>query len=308
MEAKTFYIGMDLGGTTFKALAVTPDGSILGRVQEDTQAAQGPRAVVQRMVAAIRQLQGQVAPATRHLAAVGFGIPGILDLPAGIVRRSPNLPGWEDFDLKTALSQLLEVPIAIENDANAAVLGEAWLGAGRGTGHFLMLTLGTGVGGGAIIAGSILHGAHGYGGEIGHTVVDPDGPLCQCGSHGCLEQFASGTAIARMAEPHYGKVTAQDVALAARRGETQALEVFGQVGRYLGIACASLANLFDPECIAIGGGAARAFDLFIETMRATMCQRTFPEVYNSVRIVPAECGNDAGGFGAAYQAMQRVSA
>ena len=308
MEAGTFYIGMDLGGTTFKALAVTPDGRILGRVQEDTWAQQGPQVVVQRMGAAIRRLQEDAAPAPWHLAAVGFGIPGILNLPAGIVRRSPNLPGWEDFDLRTALSQHLEVPVTIENDANAAVLGEAWLGAGRETDHFLMLTLGTGVGGGAIVAGNILHGAHGYGGEIGHTVVDPDGPLCHCGSQGCLEQFASGTAMARMAEPHYGKVTAQDVALAARRGEAQALEVFSQVGRYLGIACASLANLFNPECIAIGGGAARAFDLFIETMQTTMRSRTFPEVYNSVRIVPAECGNDAGGFGAVYQAMQRVPA
>lgn len=308
MEAGTFYIGMDLGGTTFKALAVTPEGRILGRMQEDTKAQQGPQAVVQRMVAAIRRLQQDVAPAPWHLAAVGFGIPGIINLPAGIVRRSPNLPGWEDFDLRTALSQFLEVPVTIENDANAAVVGEAWLGAGRGAEHFLMLTLGTGVGGGAIIAGKILHGAHGYGGEIGHTVVDPDGPLCQCGSHGCLEQFASGTAMARIAEPHYGKVTAQDVALAARRGEAQALEVFQQVGRYLGIACASLANLFNPECIAIGGGAARAFDLFIDSLQRTMCPRTFPEVYNSVRIVPAECGNDAGGLGAVYQAMQRVPA
>jgi len=308
MEAGTFYIGMDLGGTTFKALAVAPEGRILARAQEDTQATQGPQMVVQRMVAAIRQLQEKVAPAPWHLAAVGFGVPGIINLPAGVVRRSPNLPGWEDFDLRAALSQHLEVPVTIENDANAAVVGEAWLGAGRGTQHFLMLTLGTGVGGGVIVAGHILHGAHGYGGEIGHIVVDPDGPLCQCGSHGCLEQFASGTAMARMAAPHYGKVTAQDVALAARRGEAQAQAVFRQVGRYLGIACASLANLFNPECIAIGGGAARAFDLFIETLQSTMRSRTFPEVYNSVRIVPAECGNDAGGFGAAYQAMQRVPA
>jgi glucokinase len=308
MEAGVFYIGMDLGGTTFKALAVTPDGSILGRTQADTRAQEGPQAVVQRMVAAIGQLQQEVAPAPWHLAAVGFGIPGIVDLSAGIVRRSPNLPGWEDFDLSAALSQHLEVPVTIENDANAAVLGEAWLGAGRGTGHFLMLTLGTGVGGGAIIAGNILHGAHGYGGEVGHTVVDPAGPLCQCGSYGCLEQFASGTAVARMAEPYYGKVTAHDVALAAQRGEARAVEVYHQVGRYLGIACASLANLFNPECIAIGGGAARAFDLFIETLQATMRPRTFPEIFDSVRIVPAECGNDAGGFGAVYQAMQRVPA
>lgn len=307
MESGVFYIGMDLGGTTFKALAVTPSGSIIGRLQESTHAERGPQVVVQRMVKGIRSLRADVSSTTRHLASVGFGIPGILDLPTGIVRHSPNLPGWEHFDLRTALCQHLEVPITIENDANAAVLGEIWLGAGRGTHHFLMLTLGTGVGGGVVVAGNILHGARGYGGELGHTVVDPDGPPCGCGSQGCLEQFASGTAIAHMAEPYYGKITAREVALAAQRGEPQALEVYHRVGWYLGIACASFANLFNPECLALGGGAANAFDLFIDTMRTTMHQRTFTDVYNSLRIVPAECGTDAGGLGAAYQAMQYVT-
>jgi glucokinase len=308
MAAETFFIGMDLGGTTFKALAVAPDGTILGRAQADTQATDGPQAVVQRMMETTRRLQAEVSSPMRRLAAVGFGIPGILDLPAGRVRRSPNLPGWEGFDLRAALAPHLEVPVAIENDANAAALGEAWLGAGRGMQHFLMLTLGTGVGGGIIVAGKILHGACGYAGEPGHTVVDPNGPRCGCGSYGCLEQFTSGTAIARMAEPFYGQTTAYEVALAARCGESQALEVYRQVGQYLGIACASFANLLNPQGLVIGGAVANAFDLFIEAMQTTMRQRTFVEVYNSLRIVPAECGTDAGGLGAAYEAMQCVSA
>lgn len=307
MKADAFYIGMDLGGTSFKALAVTPDGSVLGKIQRDTQAQRGPHVVVQRMVEAIRQLQTAASTGARRLAAIGFGVPGIVDLPAGIVRRSPNLPGWEDFDLRTAVKQQLELPVAIENDANAAVLGEVWRGAGRGRQHFLMLTLGTGVGGGVIIAGKILHGACGYGGELGHTVVDPHGPPCGCGSQGCLEQYASGTAIARLAEPHYGETTAKAVALAARRGEPPALEVYRQVGRYLGIACASFANLFNPECMALGGGVANAFDLFIDTLHITMRQRTFAEVYNRLCLVPAQCGLDAGGFGAAYQAMHAAT-
>lgn len=308
MAAGAFYIGMDLGGTTFKAMAVTPDGTILSRAQADTQAEGGPQAVVQRMVETIRRLQVDASAPTRRLAAVGFGIPGILDLPAGRVRRSPNLPGWEGFDLRAVLSRQLEVPVAIENDANAAALGEAWLGAGRGMQHFLMLTLGTGVGGGIVVAGKILHGACGYAGEPGHTVVEPDGPRCGCGSQGCLEQFASGTAIARMATPYYGKTTAKEVALAARRGEPQAVEVYRQVGRYLGIAGASFANLFNPQGLVLGGAVANAFDLFSEAMQTTMRQRTFVEVYNSLRIVRAERGIDAGGLGAAYQAMQYVGA
>jgi glucokinase len=307
MDSGEFYIGMDLGGTTFKALAVSRDGDILGRVQGDTHAESDPEVVVHDMVEAIRGLQAEVSSATRRLGAIGFGVPGILDLPAGIVRRSPNLPRWRDVELRTILGQSLEVPITLENDANAAVLGEAWLGAGRGVEHFLMLTLGTGVGGGVIIAGKILHGVRGYAGELGHTVVDPNGPLCGCGSHGCLEQYASGTAVARMAAPYYGAITAKEVAQAARRGEAPALEVYRDLGRYLGIACASFANLLNPQRLVIGGAVADAFDLFVETMRATMRERAFPEVYNDVCIVPAQCGTDAGGLGAAYQAMQHVS-
>lgn len=304
MHADRLYIGMDLGGTTFKALAVTPEGDILKRVQDATHAWQGPTTVMRRMCDAIHQLRDDLASPARRLAAVGFGIPGIIELPAGIVRRSPNLPGWEGFDVRAALSQQLDVSYSIENDANAAVHGEAWLGAGRDYQHVLMLTLGTGVGGGVILGGRLLHGANGYAGEVGHTMVAPNGPRCGCGSDGCLEQFVSGAAIARMAAPYYGTVTAKDVSLAAQRGEAEALAVYRQVGHYLGIACASFANLFNPQCIVLGGAAAQAFDFFIESMRTTMRQRTFVEVYEALHIVPAQCGPDAGGLGAAYQAMQ----
>jgi glucokinase len=307
MTSDAFFIGTDLGGTTFKSLAVSRDGSILGRVQAHTDVESEPETVVQHMVEAIRRLQAAVTTPTRRLAAIGFGVPGILDLPAGIVRRSPNLPRWLDFDLRTALSHHLNVPITLENDANAAVLGEAWLGAGRGIAHFVMLTLGTGVGGGVIVANKILHGSRGYAGELGHTVVDPNGPACGCGSHGCLEQFASGTAIARLAEPYYGKTTAKQVSEAARQGEADALQVYRDIGRYLGIGCASIANLLNPQLLILGGAVAEAFDLFIETMHATMRERTFAEIYDSLRIIPAECGTDAGGLGAAYQALQDVS-
>lgn len=307
MQAKCVYIGMDLGGTTFKALAVTTEGDVLTRVEDATHSEQGPTTVVRRMCDAINQIRDDLTSPTRRLAAVGFGIPGILELPAGIVRRSPNLPGWEGFDVRAALSQQLGIPFSIDNDANAAVYGEAWLGAGRDYRHVLMLTLGTGVGGGVMVDGRMLHGANGYAGEVGHTMVDPRGPRCKCGSDGCLEQFASGAAIARMAAPYYGTVTAKDVARAAERGEVEALAVYRQVGHYLGIACANFANLLNPQCIVLGGAAAQAFDFFIESMRMTMQQRTFVEVYEALHIVPAQCGPDAGGLGAAYQAMQDAS-
>ena len=298
-----FYIGMDLGGTTFKAIAASADGTILGRLQADTQPGRGRDTVVYRMAEAVSKLQADVSQNGRDLAAVGFGIPGILDLPSGVLRRSPNLPGWEEFDVRAALQQHLKVPLAIDNDANAAVLGEAWLGAGRDVSHFIMLTLGTGVGGGVVVGGRILHGAYGYVGEMGHTVVDPNGPPCGCGSFGCLEQFASGTAIARMAHPYYGEVTAREVAEAALRGDVQAMEIYEEVGRSIGIASASLANVLNPQRLVIGGAVAYAFDLLSEPLRTALRERAFVEVYEAVEIVPAQCGTDAGGLGAVYLAM-----
>lgn len=303
MASEAFFIGMDLGGTTFKAIAVASDGRILDHVHESTGTQAEAGAVVQRMACAIRALQRKVSACGR-LQAVGFGVPGIIDLPHGTLRRSPNLPRWRDVDLRAMLAPYLDVPFTIENDANAALLGEMWCGAGRGMTHVIMLTLGTGVGGGVSINGEILHGTRGYAGELGHTVVDPNGPACGCGSSGCLEQFASGTAIARMAMPYYGAVTAKTVAMAAQQGDAQAVAIYQQVGYYLGIAGASFANLFNPQCLIIGGAVARSFDLFSASMRETLRKRTFAEIYDNLRIVPAACGTDAGGLGAAYQAMQ----
>lgn len=307
MASEEFYIGMDVGGTTFKALAVSLNGRVLGRVQHQTQADAEPETVVKDMLGAIERLQAEIPTERSRLKAVGFGVPGIIDLPAGIVRQSPNLPQWMDFDLRAALESELSVPLTIENDANAAAIGESWLGAGRGVSHLIVLTLGTGVGGGVIIDGQILHGALGYAGELGHMVVDPNGPPCGCGSHGCLEQFASGTAIARMAEPSFGNISAERLAEIARHGDERAMAVFRDIGRYLGIACASFANLLNPQRIILGGAVALAFDLFGGSMRATMRQRTMTRTYDCLEIVPAECGPDAGGLGAAYQAIQHVA-
>lgn len=157
-----------------------------------------------------------------------------------------------------------------------------------------------------MIDGVMLHGAKGFAGEIGHTVVEPNGVPCVCSSYGCLEQYVSGTAIARLAEPHYGTVTSEAVAQAARRGAPEAIEIFRRVGWYLGIACANIAQLFNPQCIVIGGGVGEAFDLFIEPLEFVMRERAFAEVCEQVRIVPATCGPIAGALGAAYHAMRET--
>ncbi len=307
MYVDPFYIGVDLGGTTFKALAVTSHGEILARRSGESKAEGDVQAVAMAMLQTVDALCADVAATGYRLAAVGFGVAGIIELPAGIVRRSPNLPHWGGVDLRELMRQHLDVPLAMENDANVALLGEAWLGAARGLRHVVMIPLGTGVGGAVMIDGVILHGAQGFAGEIGHTVVEPNGLRCVCGSYGCLEQYVSGTAIARLAQPHYGTVTSETVAQAARRGETVALDIFRRVGWYLGMTCASMAQLFNPQCIVIGGGVSEAFDLFRELLQRVMGERTMPEVYEQVRVVAATCGPDAGSLGAVYHAMRETS-
>lgn len=301
-----FYIGVDLGGTTFKALAVTPEGEILAQRSGQSLANGEVHTVTTAILEAADRLCDEVHATGRELAAIGLAMAGIIELPAGIVHRAPNLPKWQGVHVRDLLGQHLQVPLTIENDANVALLGEAWLGAARGLQHVVMIPLGTGVGGAVMIDGVMLHGSKGFAGEIGHTVVEPNGLRCICGSDGCLEQYVSGTAIARLAEPHYGAVTSEAVAQAARRGEAQALDIFRRVGWYLGIACANVAQIFNPQCIVIGGGVGEAFDFFIEPLQRAMRERAFVEVYEQMRIVPAACGPIAGGLGAAYHAMHET--
>lgn len=303
-----FYIGVDLGGTTFKALAVTPDGRLLACRSGQSTADADVHTVIMAILQTVEALCAEVAVVGHDLVAVGLGMAGIIELPAGIVRRAPNLPHWRGVAVRELLCQYLNVPVTMENDANMALLGEAWLGAARGLQHVVMIPLGTGVGGAVMIDGVMLHGAKGFAGEIGHTVVEPTGLLCVCGGYGCLEQYVSGTAIARLAQPHYGAVTSESVAQAARRGEAEALAIFQRVGWYLGMACANMAQLFNPQCIVIGGGVGEAFDLFREPLQRAMRERTMLEIYEQVRVVPAACGPIAGSLGAAYHAMREAGA
>jgi glucokinase len=306
MTTNPCYIGIDLGGTTFKALAVTPEGQILAHRYGQSTSGGDVRTVIMSIVQTVEALRTEVAAVGHHLAAVGLGMAGIIELPGGIVRRAPNLPHWSGLNVRELLGQHLDVAFAIENDANVALLGEAWLGAARGRQHVVMMTLGTGVGGAVMIDGAMLHGVKGFAGEIGHMVVEPNGRQCVCGSYGCLEQYVSGTAIARLARPRYGTLTSEAVAQAAQRGETEALAIFQRVGWYLGIACANMAQLFNPQCIVIGGGVGESFELFREPLQRMMHERTMPEVYEQVCVVPAACGSMAGSLGAAYHAMREV--
>jgi glucokinase len=247
---------------------------------------------------------------TRRVIAASLMVPGAVDNDKAVVVQAPNLPSLVNFGLKAALENRLSWPVFLENDANAAAVGEMWLGAARGCRDVMSVTLGTGVGGGVILDGKLWRGAHGSAGEIGHTTVDPFAGLkCKCGNTGCLELFASATAIVRMTReglPSFpqstlnnGSFTAKKVYEAGRNGDELALAVFKRVGMYLGIGLANLINLIDPQTIVIAGGVVNGWDLFAEEMYRQVGERAFCTTALQVKIGRAECGDNAGLLGAA---------
>jgi glucokinase len=223
------------------------------------------------------------------------------------VVQAPNLPSLINFELKAELQRRLGWPVFLENDANAAAVGEMWLGAARGCTDVMSVTLGTGVGGGVILGGKLWRGSHGSAGEIGHTTVDPfSGLKCKCGNTGCLELFASATAIVRMArELGMKELTAEEVYEAGGNGDQRAVSVFNRFGMYLGIGLANLINLIDPQIIVITGGAANGWDLFANEMYRQVGERAFRATAQQVKIARAECGDNAGLLGAARLALEQ---
>jgi glucokinase len=301
---------VDLGGTHLRAALVDENGKIRFRFKQNTPRTENPDDIVQAIVAAVRscELDG---PAS----AVSVVVPGTVNVEKGAVVRAPNLPSLNRFCLSAALERELKLLAFIENDANAAAVGELWQGAGRGRHSVICLTLGTGVGGGIILADKLWRGADGSAAEIGHMAVDPFlGVACPCGSRGCLEVYASATAIVRMAREersHYPNsivrqdddLTAREVYAAGIEGDELAQEVFRRMGVYLGVGLANLINLLNPEIIILGGGVVDGWVLFEKHMRQEVAQRAFPLPAARVQIARAECGDDAGLLGAARLAF-----
>jgi len=316
-SSRTF--AADLGGTNLRTATIDAEGTIDSRVRHASPGgADNPAEVVRALVAAARECERQTALTGGVIRAASIAVPGIVDTSQTLVIRAPNVPCLDNFKLKEALQKELDWPVFLENDANAAAVGEMWMGAARGCRAIICLTLGTGVGGGIILDGKLWRGADGFAGEIGHMTVDPFGtPKCNCGNSGCLEMFASATAVVRMAHeelPQFpnsplagAELSATKVFEAALAGDALALAVFSQMGTYLGIGLATLINLLNPETIVIGGGVAKAWQLFEKDMREQVGQRAFPLPAARVRIVPAECGDDAGLLGAARLAFDVVN-
>ena len=309
---KKLIFAADLGGTHLRAATVDGNGSIQFRFKQHTPQINDANAIVDAIVAAVHEAEKQ----GEDISAVSLVVPGTVKVEEGTVVTAPNLPCLDGFLLGAALTEQLHLPAILENDANAAAVGEMWRGAAVGCKTIICVTLGTGVGGGIILDGKLWRGMDGAAAEIGHMCVDPFGGVaCTCGSRGCLEVFASATAIVRMtreASPRYpdsvlqGKDdrTAEMIFEAGQQGDELALEIFRRMGVYLGIGLANLINILNPEMIVIGGGVVNGWDLFAKHMHQQVEERAFPLLAARVKIERAKCGDDAGLLGAARLALK----
>lgn len=297
-------VGIDLGGTNIKAGAVDAQGRTLERRSVSTGLADGADAVLDRMAALAREL-GIDGP-------LGVGSPGLIDQAGGRVLECPNLQDLQEVPLRDELARRLGVPsssVVLENDANVAAIGEHWLGAGRGVDDLLVVTLGTGVGGGLVLGGELYAGPGGMAGEIGHVVVDPRGPRCGCGRLGCLETLASATAAHRRAAaaglPASEPGNLEELARRARAGAGPERELLREIGRDLGRGLGAALSLLDLRTFVLGGGFGAAADLLEGGVREGLEERSYGRRIATVRVLPAGLGSDAGWIGAARLAMTR---
>lgn len=302
-------LACDLGGTNLRMAAVGPDGEIHHRTKRDTPKSDRADEVVRTIVESARECAEAVV-GTADVIALAAAVPATVNVGKGVLMKAPNLPSLDGFRFVAAVRSELGIRTIIENDATSAALGEAWLGASKGFENSIMVTLGTGVGGGIIINGRPLRGPDGTAGEIGHICVEPFGAPCGCGARGCVEQYSSATAVVRLTrelESQYAaselqnrpRLTSLDVFEAGKNGDELALEVFRQMGFYLGIALADLVNVLNPEVIVIGGGAAAGWELFIDHVRDQIRERAFREPALRANVMRAVLGDDAGILGAA---------
>ncbi len=289
-------IGIDLGGTAIKLGKFTADGTCLKSLNVVTPQPAIPEAVVAVMVEAIALLDPE-----NQAVAIGVGTPGPADAAGRIAKLAINLPGWKDVPLADALEGKTGKPTIVGNDANCAGLGEAWLGAGRHFQNFILLTLGTGVGGAVILDGKLFVGHQGTAGELGLVTLNPEGPMCNSGNQGSLEQYVSVTAIRRRT----GKEAAE-LGTLAKAGDPQALAFWQEYGRDLGIGLTSSIYVLAPEAVVIGGGVSASAEFFLPATKAEIEKRVKPTSRAGLQILPAELGNSAGMLGAAKLAFSRV--
>ncbi len=318
-------LGADVGGTGLKYVVAGTDGSILLRGEVLTDA-QDAGVSLDRLSQTVTQDLAQKTTANGNplsrLKAVGLACAGIVNPQSGCLGRSPNLPGWEGTDLAGLVrSSFGSIPVTLANDVNSALYGEFKAGAGQGLGSLVMIALGTGVGGGVLIDGNLLTGSHFGAGEIGHMVLDPQGPYCICGNRGCLEAWAGSVGLLRSARAaadendstsdfqallaeRGSELTTRDLSSLAEKGDATSLSVFQEVGLRLGQAVGNLVNVLDPERVIIGGGVAQAGDLILEPCRQQVAQQVLAQSSETVPVVQAELGPHSAAVGAAWLARE----
>lgn len=313
---KQIVLACDLGGTNLRMAAIDRAGNILYRTKRDTPKTERAEDILLAITQSAEECRRKTS---ESITAIAVAAPATVSAEKGVILKAPNVPALDGFRIVAALEEELNVKAILENDANAAAVGENWVGASKGFENSICVTLGTGVGGGIVIDGKILHGIDGTAGEIGHVGVEPFGAPCGCGSRGCLEQYSSATAIVRQTQElssqypksalsSVARLTSKEVYEAGKRGDELALEVFRRQGFYLGIALASLINVLNPEIIVIGGGASAGWDLFMPHLQEQLEYRTWREPRLRAKFEKAVLGDDAGIKGAAKLAFNRLDA
>ncbi|MFQ6066163.1 MAG: ROK family protein [bacterium] len=323
-HSSNYIVGVDLGGTNIVSLLVGSEERIVAKDIRATLAREGKEKTLCQIVSSVRavlekgELQGI---SSASIEGVGVGSPGPLNTKKGIIHFAPNLPGWNNVPLVSILEDQLKLPIFLENDANAAALAEWWIGVGKKVDNLVLLTLGTGIGGGIIIGGEVLHGAWDTAAEIGHMIIHEGGLVCGCGKRGCLEAYASATGVIKrtvslikegrktllrqLVHGRLENITCELVYRAAEREDELSQEIAQETARYLGIGIASLVNIINPEMVILSGGMTAAGDLLFEPVRKYARKYALEVAIRGVRIVPAKLGENTGALGAAATVLKR---
>jgi len=304
------YVGIDLGGTNLKLGLVSDAGELLDSLSVPTEAQEGPDHVLDRMADGVRQVAEKAGAALDDVAAVGVGVPGPLDSSKGLVYIAPNLPGWIDVPVRDTLQKALGKTVVVENDANAAAYGEFRVGAGRDVDSMFVLTLGTGVGGGIVQDGRLLRGASDTGAELGHTIIRYGGRLCGCGNRGCLEAYASATAVVSRFREEAGvsdlsrkaDLECKDVFDAADGGNKAAARIVAETAEYLAVGITSILHALNPELVVLTGGMMGAGEPFLDRIRRHVGAMAFPSAWKVCDVRWSTLGGDAGILGAALAA------
>jgi len=291
-------IGIDVGGTHLKCAVVNSAGKILHQHQVSSLSQKKSSIILENLLFHLREEEAWATDHGYRVAGIGLGVPGIVEHPHGIVRQSPHFLTWKNYPVLKKLKQKLAFPIWVDNDANHAALGELWQGAGKNKKNFILLTLGTGIGGGIILNRKLWQGDSGFAGELGHLVIEKKGKSCNCGGKGCLEKYASSEVFKKDPEQMYQL---------AKEGDRFALQEWKKFGEALGVGVASIVNALDIETILIGGGLSGAWNYFNQSMHQSIKNHLYAHTAKRVKIQKAKLGNRAGVMGCAYRVFEGLS-